>query len=62
MDDPTYDRKVINCNPVWDLAYFMSEAMNDNAPIGWSRYICTAKYILDHFDVKRKCSNDFPSS
>jgi len=39
MPDPTYDKELIDANPVWKLAFLMSETDNDNAPIGWSAYI-----------------------
>lgn len=46
MNDPTYDQAVINSNPEWRAAFIMSEHLNDNAPIGWSRYIPAAKAVL----------------
>lgn len=37
MNDPTYERDKINANPVWELAFSLSEIENDNAPIGWGQ-------------------------
>lgn len=54
MIDPTYDRQAIRDNPEWDLAFVISEIENDNAPIGWSRYIGTAKCLLAHYDITTK--------
>lgn len=54
MSDPTYVREEISANPEWDLAFVLSEIMNDNAPIGWGRYISTAQCLLAAFDIKRK--------
>ncbi len=56
MSDPTYDQGQIRANPEWDLAFVLSEIENDNAPIGWSRYIGTAKCLLGAFDITRKPS------
>lgn len=44
--DPTYVKERINENPVWALAFKMSEQENDNAPIGWGRYIPAAEARL----------------
>jgi hypothetical protein len=39
--DPTYDRGEIDANPEWQLAFSLSEIMNDNAPLGWGKiYPC----------------------
>lgn len=54
MLDPTYDQTEINKNPAWQLAFSLSEIMNDDAPIGWSKYISTAKCLLSNYDIKRK--------
>ena len=54
MTDPTYIKAEIEKNPVWELAFFLSEVKNDNAPIGWSKYIGLANSILYHYTVKRK--------
>ena len=54
MSDPTYERDKIRANPEWDLAFVLSEIENDSAPIGWSRYIGTAKCLLAHYDIKPK--------
>ncbi len=45
--DPTYDTAVIDANPEWRLAFWMSELDNDNAPLGWFRgYINLAHALL----------------
>lgn len=54
MPDPTYDREQINANPEWELAFTLSEIENDNAPIGWSKYIFTARCLLSSYEIKRK--------
>lgn len=54
MNDPTYVRSEIEANPEWELAFTLSEIMNDNAPIGWSKYISVAKCLLKSYDIKRK--------
>lgn len=54
MEDPTYVKKEIDENPEWELAFALSEMQNDNAPIGWARYITLANMILAVFDVKKK--------
>lgn len=50
-NDPTYNRKEIDANPVWQLAFSLSEIMNDDAPIGWSKYISTAECLLDNYKI-----------
>jgi hypothetical protein len=54
MIDPTYNREAISANPEWELAFTLSEIENDNAPIGWSRYISTARTLRHHYEIKRK--------
>jgi len=54
MSDPTYRTDLINQNPVWKLAHLLSELLNDQAPIGWGRYIGTAKCLLDAYDMQPK--------
>lgn len=39
MIDPTYVKAVIDSDPVWKRAFKLSELENDEAPIGWSKYI-----------------------
>ena len=57
MRDQTYVRADIEANPVWQLAYTLSEILNDNAPIGWSRYISTAECLLANYDIKPKVTS-----
>lgn len=54
MDDPTYVKDEIQNNPIWKLAWTLSEVCNDNAPIGWGRYIREADYLLRFYDMKLK--------
>ena len=51
MPDPTYVKAEIDGNPTWRLAFWLSEIDNDNAPIGWSRYIALARALLDKFNL-----------
>ncbi len=46
MSDPTYDRGRIEADPVWRIAFLLSECLNDGAPIGWGRYIWIAKKVV----------------
>ena len=52
--DPTYITADIEKNPVWKLAHWMSEVDNDNAPIGWGRYINLARFVLDKYKLIEK--------
>jgi len=54
MNDPTYDKALIDANPEWQLAFSLSEIDNDNAPIGWSKYLYMAECLLNNYDIKRK--------
>ncbi len=51
MNDPTYNKNEIEGNNIWKLAFEMSEIDNDNAPIGWSKYIHLARWILDKYNI-----------
>lgn len=48
MNDPTYNKPDIDDNPVWKLAFLLSELDNDNAPIGWSEYIRVSQAITSY--------------
>jgi hypothetical protein len=37
--DPTYDMEKINADHAWRTAFMLSELFNDNAPMGWGKYI-----------------------
>ena len=50
-NDPTYERESIDSDPVWRLAFLMSEIDNDRAPIGWGRYISLARSLLLKFEM-----------
>lgn len=54
MTDPTYDRARIDADVVWELAFSLSEIMNDNAPIGWAKYIPIAECLLVGHTIVRK--------
>lgn len=54
MTDPTYDREQIDANPTWKLAFVLSEIQNDNAPLGWGKYIWIAKCLLACFTITEK--------
>lgn len=58
QNDPSYETEKINADPVWELAFTLSEIMNDNAPIGWGRYIFVAKCLLDTYEIKRKVEKE----
>ena len=45
--DPTYDVEEIKKNPVWHAAWTMSECLNDQAPLGWSRYVWVAEALMN---------------
>ena len=54
MNDPTYVQDEIEKNPAWELAFVLSEIQNDNAPIGWGKYIWIAECLLNTYDIKKK--------
>lgn len=54
MSDPTYSKAEIEANPVWHIAWVLSEIRNDSAPLGWGSYITTAECLLDAFEIKPK--------
>jgi len=54
VSDPTYVEKEIETRPEWELAFFMSEIDNDNAPIGWSKYVPIAEGILNKYYLKER--------
>lgn len=52
--DPTYVQQEIDAKPEWKIAFILSELYNDNAPIGWSKFIPAAKKaIADGRGVER---------
>lgn len=51
MPDPTYVRADIDANPIWRLAFFLSEIDNDRAPIGWGKYQSMAASLLANFTL-----------
>jgi hypothetical protein len=53
-DDPTYVREAIDANPEWRLAFRLSEVDNDDAPLGWARYIPLARWLRENFDMTEK--------
>lgn len=54
MNDPTYNKELINANPVWKLAWTMSEIENDGAPLGWGKYISLARGLSYNYEFKEK--------
>jgi hypothetical protein len=54
MADPTYDRKEIDADPTWKLAWVMSEIENVNAPIGWGSYIYLAEALMRHYEMQER--------
>ncbi len=54
MNDPTYVETEIEANITWHVAWVLSEILNDNAPIGWSKYIGEARCLLAAFDMTPK--------
>lgn len=52
--DPTYVKKEIDAKLNWRVAFSLSEIMNDNAPIGWGKYIWVADCLLANWEMKRK--------
>lgn len=54
MSDPTYVKADIAANPVWQLAFDLSEIHNDGAPLGWGKYIVVAECLLILYDMQRK--------
>ena len=54
MEDPTYNKEVINKDPITKLAFFLSEIDNDNAPIGWFKYSNLASAILSKYELVEK--------
>jgi hypothetical protein len=45
-NDPTYDQKEIDADPIMRLAFQLSEQFNDHAPVGWSRFLPVAHRCL----------------
>lgn len=58
MTDPTYVQAEIDANPVWKLAWRLSEVDNDHAPIGWFRYVHMARWLLETFEMSPKTKDD----
>lgn len=54
LNDPTYQKDLIETNPTWELAFTISEIENDNAPIGWCKYIPLAECLLYNYDITKK--------
>lgn len=54
LPDPTYVREQIEADPKWALAFRMSEVDNDDAPIGWYRYVPLASWLLYRFELTEK--------
>lgn len=52
--DPTYIKSEIDADPIWALAWRLSELDNDNAPIGWYRYTNMSKWLLNTFHMEKR--------
>lgn len=46
MKDPTYNKSLIDKKPEWKIAWILSQCLDDNAPINWSKYIWVAEEII----------------
>lgn len=53
MSDPTYVKAEIDAKPDWELAFILSEIMNDDAPLGWAKYIGPAQCLINAGYVKK---------
>lgn len=60
VSDPTYDREAIRANPEWELAFTLSEIMNDNAPLGWGKYRYAAGCLLNNYEIRRIAKQEPP--
>jgi len=56
VSDPTYHKDEIAAKPEWELAFSISEIVNDSAPLGWSKYIFEAECLLSNYEIKRKAT------
>lgn len=54
MKDPTYVKSEIEANLEWHVAWTLSEIENDQAPLGWSKYIPRAQSLLAVFNITPK--------
>ena len=54
MNDPTYVMALIDVNPDWKLAFWLSEIDNDAAPIGWFRYYSLARARRATFTMEER--------
>jgi len=54
----TYAKEEIDSKPEKELAWVLSEIMNDNAPIGWSKYIWIAECLLANYDITPKVKKE----
>jgi hypothetical protein len=61
IDIPSYPTKEERKkHPTWDVAFVLSEIMNDNAPIGWKDYLYAAEALVRHYDIE--VPDDHPTS
>lgn len=58
LNDPTYNMDEIRANPEWHIAWAISEGLNDNAPIGWSRYIPAVQALRCYFTIEPKPTDE----
>ena len=52
LPDPTYNKKEIVKNPAWHIAWIISQCVDDEAPLGWSKRIWIADQIVKELNVK----------
>lgn len=54
MIDPTYDTNEIKKNEAWHVAWVLAQIKDDDAPIGWAKWIPTAECLLATFKITPK--------
>lgn len=57
MPDPTYNKNMIDTDPIWKLAFEMSEMDNNYAPLGWGQYIHLATLIFSKYELRKKLTS-----
>lgn len=49
-----FEKEKIESNPMLQLAWDLSQIIDDLAPIGWWRHKMTARCLLSGYEMKRK--------
>jgi hypothetical protein len=44
---PTHDKKLIEANGAWHIAWILCQTIDDDAPMGWGKYIPAAQKLID---------------